>query len=475
MNSIDFEDLWGTHSEHAALIKGDQLISYRLLHEMMVYKIKDLSNMGVEAGDHVALLGKTSILYIINFLALLHMDAIAVPLSTQLTATQINDRLVQSGVKKILIQNFHTKTDFLPHIKVYDMEEKAESKDITPLTELPLSQAATIIFTSGSIGSPKAVLHTIGNHYFSALGAAENIPLNPGNRWLLTLPLNHVGGLAIIFRTVLAGAATVIPQDNLTLSENLSYSAASHVSLVPTQLKQLLEENADYTALKVLLLGGAAAPLSMIHKAIKFGLPIYLSYGSTEMASQITATKADDPARMQGTSGHVLTYRTMRIGKDREILVKGLTLSPGYIEGENILPLVDEDGWFHTGDLGSMDPDGRLKIIGRTDNMFISGGENIYPEEIENVLYAHPNVIQSVVVEVPDQKFGYRPVAFLQLTEGMEIDEKDMRRFLSDKIERFKIPVCFFPWPFTAEGLKVPRKRFREYAEQQINLGKLTD
>jgi len=469
MNYIDFVKLWEMHSQAPSLIAGDKQITYHALHLKVVSKIDELKKAGISSGDRVALFGTTSISYIINLLSLLHMDVIAIPLSIRHTETQVHERLKQSGCVKIIAQESSMNFKFSSRVNVFDMEEGEFSNHYMQLAQLPLTQPATIIFTSGSSGSPKAVLHTIGNHYFSALGSAENIPLKPGDRWLVTLPLYHVGGLAIIFRTLLAGATAVILQDDLSLSENLRLSAISHISLVPTQLVKLIEEETDFPALKAVLLGGAAISPEIVRRALQARLPLYLSYGSTEMASQITTTHADDPARLDGTSGYILNYRSLTIAQDNEILVKGLTLSPGYLEGDQIYPLIDDDGWFHTGDLGIIDSLGRLRIIGRKDNMFISGGENIYPEEIESVLLSHPGIMDAIVVEIPDEKFGFRPVAFLSLKEGLKIDEKDVSRFLSDKIERFKIPLQLLSWPGIGNDLKPSREQFRKIARQQIN------
>ncbi|MBD3258185.1 o-succinylbenzoate--CoA ligase, partial [candidate division GN15 bacterium] len=288
------------------------------------------------------------------------------------------------------------------------------------LPQIRLDQPATIMFTSGSTGTPKAVLHSYGNHYCSALGSNKNIPVTESDRWLLSLPLYHVGGLAIVFRCLIGRATIVLAQPDEELVSQIEQQQVTHVSLVATQLQRLvnsLETDSRRLPLKAILLGGGPTPQPLVDRALKLGLPLYRSYGLTEMASQVvTSSKPDGSARV------VLPYRDLKLADDGEILVRGKTRFVGYRQADGLHQPFDTDGWFATGDLGEMTPDG-LMLRGRKDNLFVSGGENVYPEEIERALIDIEGVRQAVVVAVDDAEFGQRPVAFI---DGDDVDAEQL-------------------------------------------------
>jgi len=182
------------------------------------------------------------------------------------------------------------------------------------------------------------------------------------------------------------------------------------------------------------------------------------SYGSTEMSSQATATRLDDPPETLRTAGRPLAFREVSIASDGEILVRGRTLFRGYVEEEGVRSARDPSGWFHTGDLGRLDTDGRLVVTGRRDTMFISGGENIHPEEIEREILRFPGVTEAIVVPVPDPEFGARPVAFLRAADGLLPADSDLDRFLRLTLPGFKMPQRFLRWPNVADGMKPDRR-----------------
>jgi O-succinylbenzoic acid--CoA ligase len=331
---------------------------------------------------------------------------------------------------------------------------------------LPLDRPATVVFTSGSSGRQKAALHTLGNHFFSARGSNANIALAPGDRWLHSLPLYHVGGLSIVFRCLLAGATVALPEPGVPLEEAIA--GATHVSLVSTQLLRLLR-GAGFEAgrLRAMLLGGGPVPTSLVDEAAGRGFPIHTSYGLTEMASQVTATPPGASRKELHTSGRPLPHREVGISGDGEILVRGETLFAGYVAGGAKDRPLDADGWFHTGDLGELSENGYLRVLGRKDNLFVSGGENIQPEEIEEALSSLEGVEESVVVPFPDPEFGARPVAFVRMAGGM-VDGEKLARALERVLPGFKIPVAFHGWPEDAGlgGMKVDRSFFRERARE---------
>jgi O-succinylbenzoic acid--CoA ligase len=226
----------------------------------------------------------------------------------------------------------------------------------------------------------------------------------------------------------------------------------------------LLREDIELAGLKAVLMGGGPVSASLVDEALSRGLPVHTSYGLTEMASQVTTTPPGASLEALRTAGRVLPEREVSISEEGEILVRGATLFSGYVEGGRLdLPL-DADGWFHSGDLGELDENGDLHLLGRRDNLFISGGENIQPEEIEEVLCRLDGIDEAVVVPVPDPEFGYRPVAFVR-ADGDE--PGDLAPELRKVLPGFKVPVAFHPWPEkTRRDMKPDRNALRERARR---------
>jgi o-succinylbenzoate---CoA ligase len=331
---------------------------------------------------------------------------------------------------------------------------------------------ATIVLSSGSTGTPKAVVHAYHHHLNSAVGANENLPVQPGDRWLLSLPLYHVAGIAVLFRCAAAGAAVAIPAPGMPLEQAILETGATHVSVVATQLQRLLAAETGLTALRQLkgvLLGGGPAPEALLRAAHALGLPLVNSYGMTETASQVTATAPGAPSDELSTAGRPLRGSRVTLSPQGEILVAGETLFAGYLEDGTLRRPLDAEGFFATGDRGAWTPEGRLRVLGRQDNLFISGGENIYPEEIEQALCAVEGVCQALVVAVADPEFGQRPVAFVQLRPEQHLEPRMVQNALRPHLPAYKIPRHVFPWPEDADlALKPSRARFGAVAMQLI-------
>lgn len=302
--------------------------------------------------------------------------------------------------------------------------------------------AGTVLFTSGSSGFPKAVYHSLGHHLASARAASERIPLKPGDGWLLSLPLHHVSGLGILMRCLCAGADIVFPDSVKWGSASLE--ASTHLSLVSVQLRRLLEDGTPLCGLKAVLGGGGPFDREIIRRAVAARVPLHLTYGMTETASQIATTavlkQVSDPLH----SGHPLPGVELRCGPDGILQCRAPGLSPLVRGGDGIFRNpARNDGWFATGDTGFLTPAGEVVVTGRRDRLMISGGENIQPEFLERLLQEHPLVRRAAVVAVPHPAFGERPVAFV----SGGADEAELKNFLSSRCESFAIPDEILPWP----------------------------
>ena len=327
--------------------------------------------------------------------------------------------------------------------------------DANPLDE---ARPWTVVHTSGSAGAPKAALHTVGNHVASARGVNERLGLEAGGRWLLDLPLHHVGGIGVVVRCALAGAAMAIPEAGTGTAEALRRFAPTHASLVSTQLFRLLQGGAAAGAsLRAVLLGGSAIAPALLDAAHAAGLPVCVGYGMTETTATVTMTAPGDPRAAWATAGRVLSGREVRVSPAGEIEVRGATLFAGYLGASGPDRPLTPDGWFATGDAGRLDAAGRLVVTGRLGTRFVSGGENVQPEAVEAALAALPGVAEAVVVAVADAEWGARPVAFVRPSGAALPDAAVLRAALRETLPAFAVPVAFYPWA-GATGLKPDRR-----------------
>jgi len=406
-----------------------------------------LKTAGIAPQARVAFIAKKTPHTVFLILALLRLRAIACPLSFREPMERL-PYFIDS-----LSASHYLDTETLP------LNSSSGYADPT----LSALDPATCLLTSGSSGRPKAACHTVGNHFYSALGTIEFLSLNPSSRWLLSLPLFHVGGLAILFRQFLTGGAVVL--SHLPLIDALCRHRITHLSLVPTQLSRLSEEKDVAAHLCCLLLGGAPLPPLLLKEALQRGLPLYTTYGMTEMSSIITAAKYPDSEH----TGKLLPYRQFQLSPRNEILVRGETLFSGYWNKDTQTPISQrDDGWFSTGDLGELTTDGNLRILGRTDRQFISGGENIHPEEIERALCCIPGITSASVLSVADPEFGQRPIAFIQDDTCMHTLDS-VREALCPLIPSFKHPVRLFSYP-ASDTLKMSDAYLKEHLRTIIDL-----
>lgn len=312
-----------------------------------------------------------------------------------------------------------------------DLTTSSEPFKISPKSEM-------IFFTSGSIHSKACVL-TLDNFFFSAAGSHENIPFHQKDRWGLTLPLFHVGGFSILIRSILSEGSIVVLNSERSLSDQVLEKNISHLSLVSTQFVRFLEQYKKMSSLKFILLGGSAIPQSAIEKGLELNLPIYKSYGMTEMASQICTTKELENIEEAPLSGRLLEYRELKI-EEGKIFVKGPCLFKGYLKNNKILPATS-DGWFETNDNGQFEND-QIKVLGRSDRIFQSAGENISPEFIEAELLKVQGISKAYVHPEPDDTHGLRAVAYVET----KLNPDAIYKKLEGKLSGFYRPKAIKPW-----------------------------
>ncbi len=352
-----------------------------------------------------------------------------------------------------------------------DQHLRVETHAIMPdTTTIEPAKPCTIMLSSGSTGTPKKIVHSLVNHICSVLGGQQVFRVQHDDIYLLSLPLNHVGGQSIIFKSFITGCTMLVAdksQQEQTLTQLLLANKVTVLSLVPTQVYRLLH-NAQQpfqhnTSLRAVLLGGAHIDNTLIQELLQQQpkLRIYGSYGSTEMASQICTTLVHN----NQTTGFPLPYRKLGIHfTDKkqgigEIVVQGDTLALGYWLNGQLTAITDSQGWFHTHDIGKITPQG-LQILGRLDNQFICGGENIMPEAIEKALLSITSVKQAVVIPVPDPQWGFVAGVFLATDQPLVAIKQQLQQLLSP----IYIPKLWAYWPAELTfSFKIQRNAFHAY------------
>jgi O-succinylbenzoic acid--CoA ligase len=357
-----------------------------------------LTKLGIKPGERIAACLPTGQPLIELLLASLHVGAVFCPLNIRLPPAALEEQIERLSPKLIVSPSGYTTR-------------------VSHSASLPPS--SFLLFTSGSSGIPKIASISAQSFWNNAKSANAVCDLKHGSGWRLSLPMHHVGGLSIVFRCLAAGAQIILDDTSVSIT---------HLSSVPAQLYKAWP---IYPKLRCLLLGGG--PIHDVPKE----LPCLVSYGMTETTSLILAGKTAHS--LQPIAG-----KEIKLAADGEILVRGDSLFEGYWNGEEVVSPLDPEGWFATKDLGRFDPTRGFTIIGRKDNQFISGGENIQPEEIEAELFKIPGILEAIVGPRKHDRFGMRPIAFLKTCTGV-IDEVSIRSSLAKRLPSYKIPDAFFP------------------------------
>ena len=392
----------------------------------LITQISDKFRGNVTKNNIIAYCGESRFCGLLSYLAVIALGGRIVMLNPALKTSQKNAILTDIGVDFLI-----TDQDFLSLENINNLGSVDDDN---------VSQALTLTLTSGSSGKPKAVVHTVADHLANAKGVCELMAFSHTDSWLLSLPLFHVSGQGIIWRWLLQGATLQICEDKCDFMDGLD--EVSHASLVPTQLQRYLEQRQQPLAKpKSILLGGAFIPPELVELAKKRNIVTFSGYGMTEMASTICAGRNESH-----NVGYPLLGREVRL-VNQEIWVKGAGLAQGiWQKNGEIRPLVNAEGWLQTKDKGEWNAKHQLIVLGRLDNMFISGGENIQPEEIEQQIYSSNLVSQAFVLPIDDKEFGARPVAFIQFKENhFETESTKLQCYLAEKLEKFKQPIRYFP------------------------------
>ena len=459
--------------DREALRVGDEAFTYAELDQRVGGAAKALRERGVGPGGRVATLLPNGLASALMPHAALRLGAVLVPISTRLSGAEIR-WMLDRGKPVLLVAD--------------DVSREAGSLEVPRLApdELLVPRAArddehghpdagsplAIIYTSGTTGRPKGAVLTVGNFAASAAASAAILGVHEDDRWLAVLPLFHVGGLSILLRSAMQGTGVVVHErfDADAVNRAIDEGGITIASLVAVMLERVLDARGDRPfpkRFRCALVGGGPVSRPLLERCLRAKMPIAPTYGLTEAASQVATLLPAEAAKHAGAAGRALPGTQLRIdGSDEgEILVSGPTVMAGYLDDPDATSKAIRDGWLHTGDIGYLDDDGFLFVLDRRDDLIVTGGENVYPAEVEGVLASHPDVEEVAVVGTADATWGQRVTAIIRLAPNARADSAALERFCRERLAGFKVPrelrFVSEPLPRTASG-KLQRSRLRD-------------
>ncbi len=427
-----------------AIVSAGGVVSYAALDARVAEAAGKLRSLGVRAGTRVGLRADNSAQWIVIALAVERAGAVLVPLNTRLADPEIARQVSRAALPLVVAGDAHAGRA-AGDCRIVSFEEwgalPGGDGTAAPGSD-DADRDAAIVFTSGTTGRPKGAVLTRGNQFSSARAAAAVLPLCPGDRWLASLPFFHVGGMGIIHRCLAAGACVVLPESfsAADLDRAIEAEGVTHLSVVDATLRRILEERRGRPLperVRAAVVGGGTVSAALLEACPK----ALATYGLTESCAMATLVRPGSPPDARATAGPALPGIELRIGEDGVIELRGPTVMRGYLDDEAATASALRDGWLRTGDLGELDGDGCLRVLSRRDDLIVSGGENVYPAEIEMALREHPEVADAVVIGVPDDRWGEVPLAVVELRRP---GSPDLRAFLEMRLARYKLPRIVF-------------------------------
>lgn len=427
---------------------------------------------GLAPGDRIALIAPTCPEFMTEFFGAQAAGLVVVAINPLSTTREIDYLLEDSGARMVVahparadagrasataagvpFRLIETVSTAGPEVRAVDGEVPFES---TPRAGDDL---AVLLYTSGTTGRPKGAMLTVSNLLDTVGIVREMIDVQDDDRWATGLPLFHVFGLVTVTLSALTSGVpiTLFPRwDPSAFLAALSEDRISIISGVPTMWMSVLAESAlaagdEAPALRAVSSGGAAISGQVLRRFEgRFGAPVVEGYGLTE-TSAVGTFNPIDGVRKPGSVGPAVPQMEVRVvdldgapvtaGEDGEVCLRGPAIMAGYWNRpEATAEVLDADGWFRTGDIGRLDEDGYLYIVDRMKDLILHGGYNVYPREVEEVLYEIPGVREAAVIGTPDEKYGQQVTAVIARTPGSDLDAEEVERITRDKLAAYKIP-----------------------------------
>ena len=508
--------------ERIAVFFREKVITYKQLDEMASQFASGLLKLGVERGDRVGLYMPNYPEWIVAFFGIARMGGIVVPMNTRYKTKEVDYIMNNSEATCLVMTSEFLNIDYvkildslrgkIPNLRkvVVLGDEKSEGMDFfgdvlrlgedyqkdEELDQIRSSvdpdDVVFILYTSGTTGEPKGAMLTNLNISKNAQQIADVMNQDVNDVTLIVVPFFHCFGCVIGITACVSASSGMVPMPSFDAEEALNYMDMFNISIVhgvPTMfinyLEVLKKRDFDLHSFRTGVMAGAPCPVEVMKGASnKMGANIVIAYGLTEASPVITMTQLDDSLmdRVE-TVGKALPEQEVRIvdddhkelprGETGELAVRGYNVMKGYFKKpEATKEAIDEDGWLYSGDLAVMDERGYVKIVGRKKDMYISGGFNVYPREIEEFLHSITAVENVSVLGVPDPKFGEVGLAVIKKVEGKTISEEEVLNYCKVNLANFKVPKYIWfvdEYPMTSSG-KIQKFKLRDMALEKFNL-----
>lgn len=477
------------YPDEEVLVYGDRSWTYGQWVEEVKELAAGLKAQGVEPGDRVVYLGLNSSSFLRTMLAAWYIGAVYTPLNFRLAPVEVEDLITRARPAMVVIEASHIevvermksfeqlrdKTQFVlidndPEIPAPEQTPEGytlitdviNSGDVASIGEPRLAaedDLALLLFTSGTTGLPKGVKLTFGNIWWNSVNVDAAVDTRRGDTNYVVAPMFHIGALnSFTIRCMARGGRNIIRRnfDPRQVVRDIEEYQVTTAFLVPAMLKAMEQteefEDHDISSLRSLVCAGAAVPPSLIKEYERKNVQVQQAWGLTETAPFATYLPAELTYKKIGSCGVPMEYTEARImdpvtgevidepNQTGEMCVRGPNVTPGYWENEEATRAAFIDGWFRSGDMGYKDEDGFFYIVDRLKDMIITGGENVYPAEIERVLSGYPGVTDVAVVGIEDPEWGEKVVAMVTVAEGHEPTVEDIREYCSDHLARYKLP-----------------------------------
>ncbi len=512
--------------------------TYKQLDEVTDIVARGLMGMGVQRGDKVSIWATNYPEWVITQFATAKMGAVLVTVNTNYKQYELEYLLKQSDTMTLIMMKGFKDSDYVSHIRglcpelneaepgkldskklpflknvvyldsdeqpgmfkweqLFGFAEKVPQEELEAhMAELAIDDVINMQYTSGTTGFPKGVMLTHYNLVNNGMAIGDCMNLSEKDRLLIVVPLFHCFGCVLGVMAAFTHATAMILVDAYSpvkVMNAIQEERCTACHGVPTMFIGMLDHpdfsKYDFSTLRTGIMAGSTCPIEFMKRCIaEMNMSeITITYGQTESSPAITMTRTTDPIekKVETVGQHVPgveakivdpeTWEELPPNTQGEIVARGYNIMKGYYKmPEATAQAIDEDGWLHTGDLGTMDEDGFFKVTGRLKDMIIRGGENIYPREIEEYIYTHPAVRDVQVVGVPDHRYGEEVLACVILKDGEHPEEQEIIDFVKEGLSRFKSPryVKFVDsFPLTASG-KIQKFKLREWGSEVLGLNK---
>lgn len=489
-----------------SIVCGSERITWGELDRKVTKLAHELIRLGIRSGDHVGIALRNSSEFVIAFYAIARAGAVMVPINPFFSKGESGYIVAQSEVKLVFCGErgcFPALRKEIPTLRLLVSVGFEDQEFISytalmeggipeePLDGEPSDDLFAILFTSGTTGRPKGAMLTHENVLYPTIAAAKGMECTEEDVFLIPNPLFHIFGVTFILRAACCGGKLVL-MEKYSVTRALELIQEERVTVhpgVPTMFTLELNHpdfrSFDLSSLRTGEMAAAPCPVEVVQRIRKdMNCNVLIAYGSTETAATLTTTSFDDSDELRAeTVGRPIPSVHLKVVDDNrqkcqtgevgELVCKGPGVTKGYFKmPEETAKSIDHDGWFHTGDLATIDENGYVRIVGRKKELIIRGGFNVYPRELEETLYEHPAVVQAAIIGLPDKIYGEITCACVVLKEGEKVSEESLLDYMRERFVKYKVPdqiLILEDLPATPSG-KISKVKLKEDVEKRRGL-----